>query len=150
VHETAPDAPGIARALKDAYDRAGLTPDEIDLIYVHGTGTGLNDATEGAVLGQTFADAGRKPALSGLKAMTGHTSGASGGIGVVAAIKSLERNAIPPTPGTTQPLDVIEGFGLSDRAFSAPVETVQVNAFGFGGVNSVVLVSRYKEPDHAL
>ena len=150
VHETAPDAPGIARALKDAYDRAGLTPDEIELIYVHGTGTGLNDATEGAVLGQTFADVGRKPALSGLKAMTGHTSGASGGIGVVAAIKSLERNAIPPTPGTTQPLDVIEGFGLSDRAFSAPVETVQVNAFGFGGVNSVVLVSRYKEPDHAL
>lgn len=150
VHETAPDEAGISRALADAYDRAGIAPGDVDLIYVHGTGTGLNDATESAVLAQTFAEINDKPALSGIKSMTGHTSGASGAIGVVAAIKSLHRNQIPPTPGTHTPVTEAEGFGLFQTAQAADLDLVQVNAFGFGGVNSVVLISRYEGAENAV
>lgn len=145
VHETAPDAAGISRALHDAYTRAGIGPDAVDVIYVHGTGTGLNDSTESAVLAQTFADVADKPAISGIKAMTGHTSGASGAIGVIAAIHALRTGAIPPTPGTTNPVDEAAGFGLSGAAQQVETRIAQVNAFGFGGVNSVVLLSRYEE-----
>lgn len=150
VHETAPDEAGISRALADGYARAGVTAADIDLIYVHGTGTRLNDATESAVLAEAFAHVEAKPALSGIKAMTGHTSGASGAIGVVAAIKSLQSNRIPPTPGTDRPVPEAEGFGLYPTAQDAALDLVQVNAFGFGGVNSVVLVARYTETAHAV
>lgn len=143
VHETAPDQAGIYRALDDAYSRAGISPRDVDLIYVHGTGTVLNDATELAVLAETFSAVKKKPLVSGLKAMTGHTSGASGAIGVVAAIKSLISGQIAATPGTTDPIEDVRGFGLSQQAQQADVTIAQVNAFGFGGVNSVVLLTRY-------
>ena len=149
VHETAPDMTGIRRAVDDAFSRADLSPEQVDLIYVHGTGTSLNDATESAVLADVYVASETKPALSGLKAMTGHTSGASGAIGVVAAIKSLKTGLVPPTPGTDTPVPEADGFALSETCASREIDLVQVNAFGFGGVNSVVLVSDIEEMAHA-
>ncbi|MEL6679110.1 MAG: 3-oxoacyl-ACP synthase, partial [Pseudomonadota bacterium] len=150
VHETAPDKDGILGALSDGYSRAGITPDAVDVIYVHGTGTALNDGTEASVLATAFEHVADKPALSGIKAMTGHTSGASGAIGIVAGIKSLQSGQVPPTPGTADRVDEAAGFKLSDTAQSQPIGTVQVNAFGFGGVNSVVLLSKYAEAQNGL
>jgi 3-oxoacyl-[acyl-carrier-protein] synthase II len=145
VHETAPDQPGIERALYDAYQRSSVSPQEVDLMYVHGTGTELNDSTESAALASIYQDLPGKPSISGIKAMTGHTSGASGGIGVVSAVKSLQQQLIPPTPGTTEPLDDCEGFKLYHEAKQAELNLIQVNAFGFGGVNSVVMVRQYED-----
>lgn len=150
VHETAPDKDGILRALGNAYTRAGVEPDDVDLVYVHGTGTALNDGTEAVVLSETFASVKDKPALSGLKAMTGHTSGASGAIGVVAGIKSLRSGKIPPTPGTTDRVDEAEGFRIFETAQNGEIDLVQVNAFGFGGVNSVVLLGNYEGGQNAI
>lgn len=148
-HETAPDAAGINRALDDAYSRAGIEPEAIDVIFVHGTGTQLNDTTESMVLAERFSAVENKPAISGIKAMTGHTSGASGGIGVVAAIHSLHSGVVPPTPGTSHPIASAKGFGLSCDKQTVDTKIAQVNAFGFGGVNSVVLLSRYEEKTDA-
>lgn len=147
VHETAPDQAGIERALKDAYERAGIAPEDVDLIYVHGTGTELNDATEARALASIYRDIEDKPAIAGIKSMIGHTSGASGGIGVVSAVASLQTQMIPPTPGTNKPIDAARGFGIYDEATEGRLGVVQVNAFGFGGVNSVVVVAAYKGED---
>ncbi len=144
VHETAPDQAGITRALQDAYSQANISPEDVDLIYVHGTGTELNDKTESAVLAATYQQANKRPAISGIKSMIGHTSGASGGIGVVAAVKSLQQQVIPPTPGTTKPITDIKAFPIYAQVQKSDLALVQVNAFGFGGVNTVVLVAQFE------
>lgn len=150
VHETAPDKAGILRALNDGYSRAGIKPDQVDLIYVHGTGTSLNDGTEASVLATAFADVEQKPTLSGLKSMTGHTSGASGAMGVIAGVHSLQSGRIPPTPGTDDQIEEVKGFTLLQTKKTEEIDVVQVNAFGFGGVNSVVLLSKYPEMKNAI
>ncbi len=144
VHETAPDQEGIERAINQAFDISGMKPQDIDVIYVHGTGTELNDAVESVALEHVYAQVTEKPVISGIKAMTGHTSGASGCIGVMAAVESILNAVIPPTPGTDNVLDSAGQFPIYSEAHKAPVKNVQVNAFGFGGVNSVVLVSAYE------
>lgn len=143
VHETAPDKDGILRALDDAYSRAGVSPEDVSLIYVHGTGTELNDTTESAALAKVYEQTKNKPGISGIKSMTGHTSGASGGIGVVSAVFSLQLQMIPPTPGTTDVVDEVKDFPIFASATSAELDLVQVNAFGFGGVNAVVILQRF-------
>ncbi|MCG7536692.1 beta-ketoacyl synthase N-terminal-like domain-containing protein [Pseudoalteromonas sp. OOF1S-7] len=145
VHETAPDQPGIERAITEAFAQANIDKQDIDLIYVHGTGTELNDSVESKALSNFYQTIERKPAISGIKAMTGHTSGASGCIGVMSAVESILNSVVPPTPGTSAPLDEVTDFPIYAQSHKAPIKHVQVNAFGFGGVNSVVLVSEYKE-----
>jgi 3-oxoacyl-[acyl-carrier-protein] synthase II len=145
THETAPDKEGIKRALDDAYCRCRIKAEDVDLIYVHGTGTELNDATESSVLNDVYNKIEKKPALAGIKSMTGHTSGASGGIGVASAVLSLQQQLIPPTPGTKNVLDDVKNFPIYEKAIKNDLNVVQVNAFGFGGVNAVVMVQRYVE-----
>ena len=143
-HETAPNIDGITIAIEDAYQRGNIVPSSIDLIYVHGTGTSLNDLTESTVLKNIFRDVKNKPAISGIKSMTGHTSGASGAIGVISAVKSIETCLVPPTPGTKDVIDEASDFLIYQEAQNKQIDLVQVNAFGFGGVNAVVIIKRYE------
>ncbi|WP_345812296.1 beta-ketoacyl-[acyl-carrier-protein] synthase family protein [Paraburkholderia sp. PREW-6R] len=144
-HETAPDADGISRAVGDAYSRAGVTAADVDFIMAHGTGTSLNDRTEAIALRAAMGDAPLRAApLSAIKSMTGHTSGASGLIGVVTAIESLRAGRVPPTARFAHPmeeaadLDIVHG-----EARRLPEARVaQVDAFGFGGVNAVAIVEK--------
>ncbi len=141
THETAPDCAGIERAIRDAHSRSGNTPSDVDVIFVHGTGTSLNDSTEGAALAAVFDPAANSVVLSGLKSMTGHTSGASGLVGVVTALLALEHKTIPPTVGLEDPIDEISGMKISAEAMKIEkLQLAQINAFGFGGVNSVVMI----------
>jgi 3-oxoacyl-[acyl-carrier-protein] synthase II len=140
-HETAPDRAGIARAMSDALARAGRDTGEVDVVYAHGTGTGLNDPTEAAVLRELFGAPG--PLVTGVKGAVGHTSGASALTSLVMAVHTLRYGVVPPVVGLDDPLP--EGAGL--RFVIGEPEPVharlaQVNAFGFGGVNAVTLVGR--------
>lgn len=143
-HETAPDVSGIVRAIRNAHERSGVLPRDIDIVMAHGTGTGLNDRAEATALLQAMgADAG-KPHLSAIKSMTGHTSGASGLIGVVTAIEALDSGVLPPTLGLLHTMEEAGTLNILSQ-FSDPVlggSLAQVNAFGFGGVNAVVIVER--------
>lgn len=142
-HETAPDVGGIARAIANAHQRAKVRAHEIDVIFVHGTGTHLNDATEAAAMRQVFGEAIKSIPISGLKSMTGHTSGASGLVGVVTAIESLRSALIPPTAEFTHPMAEAEDMlVVYDRAIQQSLTFAQVNAFGFGGVNAVAIIEK--------
>jgi len=140
-HETAPDAAGIRRAVWDALDRAGRRADEVDVVFAHGTGTELNDPTEAAVLGEVFAVTDPGPLVTAVKGAVGHTSGASPLTSLALAVHSLREQVVPPVVGLRRPLEQAAGLRfVLGEPLPAPVRLVQVDAFGFGGVNAVTLV----------
>ncbi|WP_211473551.1 beta-ketoacyl synthase N-terminal-like domain-containing protein [Collimonas humicola] len=143
-HETAPNADGIVRAIEDAYRRAAVQASDLDLLMVHGTGTALNDKTEAIALHQAMGAAACTIPVSAIKSMTGHTSGASGLIGVVAAIETLRQGRLPPTAGFFHPMEEAAHMNIVNvRALDLPsARLAQINAFGFGGVNAVAIVEK--------
>jgi 3-oxoacyl-[acyl-carrier-protein] synthase II len=142
-HETAPDQAGMLRAMRDAHARAGVRGEAIDLLMAHGTGTTLNDEVEARAIRELFGEQITKVIVTALKSMTGHTSGASGLIGVVTAIECLRHGQIPPTLGLSVPISEAEDFDfVIGEARRVAVNMAQVNAFGFGGVNAVAILGR--------
>jgi 3-oxoacyl-(acyl-carrier-protein) synthase len=141
-HPTAPDPDGIGIVLRDAYRRAGLGPEAIDLVMLHGSGTPHNDATEASVLSRVFADAaGGGPLLTAIKSMTGHTLGGSGLLSLVMAALATQRGEVPPVLGLTDPIEEAAGLRLVQGGSArATVRTAQVDAFGFGGINAVAIL----------
>ncbi|MFL6129913.1 MAG: beta-ketoacyl synthase N-terminal-like domain-containing protein [Mycobacteriales bacterium] len=149
-HLTAPLLGGIGRAMRDAHRRAGLTPDDIDLVLAHGTGTLLNDETEARALGEVFAgrpDHRGRPLVTGLKSLTGHTSGASGLMSLVTAIETLASGRVTPTRHHAEPIPEISDFPVvTEPVEGADLRRAQVDAFGFGGVNAVAVLERPDGP----
>jgi 3-oxoacyl-[acyl-carrier-protein] synthase II len=140
---TAPRQDGIAEAMREAHRRAGVTPEEVDLLVAHATGTEQNDRTEALAILEVFGQRAQALPITGLKSMIGHTSGASGLVGVVAALEAMRRSLIPPTAHVTTLVEEARGLDLvRERARPAEVRVAQVNAFGFGGVNAVVMLER--------
>ena len=141
VHETVPDIGGVRRAIEDAFFRAHSTPDQIDVIVAHGTGTALNDSMEAAALCEILAAHGHTPLITAAKGAVGHNSGAAALVSLDVALRCLAAGRVPPICGLEQPLQ--EGAGLPfviGRPIERSVRRVQVNAFGFGGVNAITLI----------
>jgi 3-oxoacyl-[acyl-carrier-protein] synthase-1 len=138
-HHTSPHPEGVGPqlAIRQALDRAGLTPNEIDYVSAHGTGTKLNDPAEAAAVNRVFE---RAVPLTATKSLTGHTLGSAGLTALVLAIESLRRQQIPPTLRIA-PVDEALGVSVVDRVTPARIRHVLVNAFGFGGSNASVLLS---------
>ena len=142
-HETAPSLDGVQRAMRDAHRRSGVSAGEIDLLMAHGTGTSLNDENEIQALRGVFGARAPSVMISGIKSMTGHTSGGSGLVGVITAIQSMIHGRVPPTVGLSRPLDAGEGLDfVTGAAREAAIRVAQVDAFGFGGVNAVAILER--------
>jgi 3-oxoacyl-[acyl-carrier-protein] synthase II len=140
-HVTAPDTTGIAGAVREAHRRAGVKPEDVDLILTHGTGTLLNDEAEATALSEVYGAHAGRPLVTAIKSMTGHTSGASGLMNVVVAVEAMRRGLVPPTIGLDDPVDEAAGFRfVRDGATSARVSLAQIDAFGFGGINAVAMV----------
>lgn len=139
-HHTSPHPEGIGGQLsmRQALDRAGLTPNQIDYVSAHGTGTKLNDAAEAVAVQRVFE---RPVPLTATKSLTGHTLGSAGLTSLVLAIESLRRQEIPATLRAAR-LDDTFAVAVVDRRTPARLEHVIVNAFGFGGSNASVVVSR--------
>ncbi|MHB8455171.1 MAG: beta-ketoacyl-[acyl-carrier-protein] synthase family protein [Acidiferrobacterales bacterium] len=141
-HETAPDRAGIRDAMADAHRCAGITPAEVDLLLVHGTGTQLNDQIEAEAILELFGEQADCLTITALKSMLGHTSGASGLMAVVTAIECMNQGCIPPTVGLSTPMPVAERMNINKSFKTVPVRLAQINAFGFGGVNAVAILER--------
>ena len=139
-HQTAssPEGEGAFLAMTKALRLAGLRPEDIDYVNAHGTGTRDNDAAESAALRRLFGDV--LPPVSSTKAFTGHTTSASGSIEAVFCLLALEGGWIPPQlhwkeadPSCITPCTVLE---------HRPLRHVLCNAFGFGGNDTSLLISR--------
>ncbi|GAB3238069.1 beta-ketoacyl-[acyl-carrier-protein] synthase family protein [Glycomyces halotolerans] len=140
AHVTAPDESGIAAAVREAHERAGVGPADIDLLMAHGTGTVLNDRTEALAVRSVF---GPEPGavMTAIKSMTGHTSGSSGLLSLVVALWCLRSGRVPPVLGLERPIEEAAGFDwATGRAGTVAGRLAQINAFGFGGVNAVAVV----------
>jgi 3-oxoacyl-[acyl-carrier-protein] synthase II len=144
---THPDGLGaklvMARALKDA----GMDPQEIDYINVHGTSTPVGDISESKAIKAVFGDHAYKLNISSSKSMTGHLLGAAGALEAMVAILSVVNDIVPPTinftPGDEDPdIDYNLNFTFN-KAQKRSVNAALSNTFGFGGHNASVIVKKF-------
>lgn len=146
-HVVAPQPEGIqvAKAIRRALKDADLEPNDVDYVNAHATSTQLGDTAESRAIRQVFGDtAGRIP-VSATKSMIGHSFGASGALGAVVTVLTIRDRRIHPTVNYERPdpecdLDYVPG-----AAREAPVDVALAHAFAFGGHNSVLVFSRYRE-----
>ncbi|MEM1252410.1 MAG: beta-ketoacyl-ACP synthase [Cyanobacteria bacterium P01_H01_bin.21] len=127
---------GTLAVARQCLERSGLSPDDIDYIHTHGTGTRLNDANEAYMIQQLFPNV----AVSSTKGATGHTLGAAGLIGTVFSLLSLQQQYLPPCVGLKRSefaLNFVRA-GLG----AAAVKYVLCSSFGFGGQNVIVAIAR--------
>jgi 3-oxoacyl-[acyl-carrier-protein] synthase II len=137
-HPSAPEPESVARTMGTALRRSGVTPDEVDYICAHGTGTRLNDRVEARAIRSLYGKA--TPPVSSLKSMLGHTMGAASGFGGIACALALSRGFIPPTINHRHPDPELGGIDpVAGTARETTVRVAQNNAFGFGGNNAIVL-----------
>jgi 3-oxoacyl-[acyl-carrier-protein] synthase II len=139
-HITAPHpaGEGAERAIRLALEDAELEPGDITYINAHGTGTDLNDKTEGAVIHRVFGD--DQPAVSSIKGSTGHGLGASGSIEAAVVVEAIRRKELPANIGLTNqdPEIPLHDIVREVRPWE-PGPSIS-NSFGFGGHNTVVVI----------
>ncbi len=140
-HMTAPpdDGEGGARAMKEALEDAGISPDELDYINAHGTSTPLNDLCETRAIKSVLGDHAYKIPISSTKSMTGHLLGGAGGIEAVFTVKSIQDGIVPPTINYETPDPDCDLDYVPNEARSVDIKVAMSNSFGFGGTNGVLI-----------
>jgi 3-oxoacyl-[acyl-carrier-protein] synthase II len=146
-HMTAPHPEGLGALLvmKNALEDAGIGPDAIDYINVHGTSTPLGDLSETKAIVTIFGEHAYKLNISSTKSMTGHLLGAAGAIEAIAAILATKYDIIPPTINFSVPDEAIDPkLNLTcNKAQKRIVNIALSNTFGFGGHNTSVIFRKY-------
>jgi 3-oxoacyl-[acyl-carrier-protein] synthase II len=144
LHLVAPDSEGdgAARAMVQALRFGGVPPGEIDWICAHGTGTPLNDAAETRAIKRALGEAAYRTPVSSLKGSLGHMLGAAGAVSAVTAVQAMQFGLIPPTVNYETPDPQCDLDYVPRDPRPALVNTVMVNAFGFGGQNACLLLRR--------
>ena len=141
-HQTAssPDGEGAFKAMKEALQLADIQLDKIDYINAHGTGTPNNDASESTAVKRLFGE--NVPPMSSTKQFTGHTTSASGSIEAVFCILALQNGFVPVNLNWSQPME--DGIVPVHQSVKKELKHVLCNAFGFGGNDSSLLLSKYE------
>jgi 3-oxoacyl-[acyl-carrier-protein] synthase II len=147
-HITAPHPEGLGarNVMKVALADAGLKPEDIDYINVHGTSTPLGDIAETKAILNVFGQHAYNLNISSTKSMTGHCLGAAGALEALACIMAVTTDTIPPTINhfTDDPeLDPKLNFTFN-KAQQKTVNAALSNTFGFGGHNASVIIKKYK------
>ncbi len=146
-HITAPHPEGLGaiNVMRNALKDAGISPEEIDYINVHGTSTPLGDIAETKAIKEVFGEHAYNLNISSSKSMTGHLLGAAGAIEALACIMAVVNDKIPPTINhfTDDPeLDDKLDFTFN-TAQEKPVRAALSNTFGFGGHNASIIVKKH-------
>jgi 3-oxoacyl-[acyl-carrier-protein] synthase II len=146
-HMTAPDPDGRGASLvmKWALEDAGLKPEDVDYINVHGTSTPLGDIAEPKAILKTFGEHAFKVSISSTKSMTGHLLGAAGAVEGLASILAIKNNIIPPTINHfSDDPEIDSRFDFTfNVAKHRKVDIAISNTFGFGGHNATVVFKKY-------
>lgn len=143
-HPSSPDpsAKWEAEAIRRAHSDAGLAASDVDAIVAHATSTPKGDTVEIKAVNEVFGDRGDSLLVTSLKGSIGHTGAASAAMGVIAGLQAMDAGALPPVGGTSE----VEGGAqfriVTGEPAKADIGVVQVNAFGFGGQNSSLVISR--------
>ena len=146
-HITAPHPEGLGaiNVMRLSLEDAGMSPEDIDYINVHGTSTPLGDIAETKAIKEVFGDHAFNLNISSTKSMTGHLLGAAGAIEAIASIKAVQEGIIPPTINFEHEDENID-YNLNltlNKAQKRTVNAALSNTFGFGGHNSSVIVKKY-------
>lgn len=140
-HITAPEPTGRAEAriMGEALREGGLSPDRVDHINAHGTGTPLNDKVETLAIKRTFGERAQAIPVSSIKSMVGHCLGSAGAIEAVASILSIVYNFAPPTLNHQEGDEECDLDYVPGKSREMKVDVVLSNSFAFGG-NCTALV----------
>jgi 3-oxoacyl-(acyl-carrier-protein) synthase len=129
--------------MKQALKEAKLTAQDIDYINAHGTGTILNDKTETKAVKLAFGEEAYNTPMSSTKSMTGHMLGSAGAAEAVFCIMAMQENVMPPTINLETPDPDCDLDYVPNVAREAKITHIMSNAFGFGGHNAVLIMSRF-------
>jgi len=146
THITEPDPTGEnpARAMKMAFDDAGIEPSEIGYINAHGTSTPLGDASETRVIKLAVGeDVARTIPISSTKGATGHCLGAAGAVEAIFTTLAVHRGVLPPTINYETPDPECDLDYIPNEARPADISVGVSNSFGFGGHNASIVVRRF-------
>ncbi|GAA0873969.1 beta-ketoacyl-ACP synthase II [Wandonia haliotis] len=147
-HMTAPHPEGLGaiNVMKSTLEDAGMNPEEIDYINVHGTSTPLGDVAETKAIKAVFGEHAYQLNISSTKSMTGHLLGAAGAIEAIACIMSVKHDIVPPTINHfTDDPDIDNALNFTfNTAQKRTVNAALSNTFGFGGHNTSVIVKKFK------
>lgn len=150
---TIPSREAQSELMREVLERSGLEADDLDFIEAHGTGTPVGDPVEVASIGEVYGSRRTTPIpISSVKANFGHLEPASGMAGLVKAILSLKKGALPPVPFAFTPNPRIDFDGCNVqcpvaglRLRSDVPRAAGVNSFGFGGVNAHIILQSVPE-----
>jgi 3-oxoacyl-[acyl-carrier-protein] synthase II len=142
-----PEGLGAKLVMENALEDAGMKPEDIDYINVHGTSTHVGDISEAKAIKDVFGEAAYKLNISSTKSMTGHLLGAAGAVEAMATVLAVKNDIVPPTinheEGDNDPeIDYNLNFTFN-KAQKREVRAAISNTFGFGGHNACVVFKKY-------
>ena len=144
-----PEGLGARLVMENALEDAGMKPEDIDYINVHGTSTHVGDISEAKAIKQVFGDAAYKLNISSTKSMTGHLLGAAGAVEALASVLAVKNDIVPPTINhEDDDRDPEIDYDLNytfNKAQKREVRAALSNTFGFGGHNACVIFKKYAE-----
>lgn len=144
-----PEGLGAKLVMQAALDDAGMKPEDIDYINVHGTSTHVGDISEAKAIKEVFGDAAYKLNISSTKSMTGHLLGAAGAVEAMVSVLSIQNDIVPPTinheeDDKDEEIDYNLNFTFN-KAQKRTVRAAMSNTFGFGGHNACVIFKKYDD-----
>lgn len=144
-----PEGLGAKLVMQNALDDAGLKPEDVDYINVHGTSTPVGDISEAKAIKEVFKEHAYKLNISSTKSMTGHLLGAAGAIEALACVMAIYEGVIPPTINHAEEdqdpeIDYNLNFTFNHKQ-ERPIRVALSNTFGFGGHNASVIFKKYEE-----
>lgn len=149
ITATHPEGLGACLVMENALRDAGMKPEDIDYINLHGTSTPVGDISEAKAIKKVFGDHAYKMNLSSTKSMTGHLLGAAGAVEALFCVKAITDDIVPPTINHTEGDNDPEVDYNLNFTFNEPQKrTVNValsNTFGFGGHNACLIMKKFKE-----
>jgi 3-oxoacyl-[acyl-carrier-protein] synthase II len=148
-HITAPHPEGLGarNVMRYALEDAGLNPEDIDYINVHGTSTPLGDVSEVKAIQALFGEHAYKLNISSTKSMTGHLLGAAGAVEAIACVMAIHHQIVPPTINHfTDDEQFDTRLNLTfNKAQKREINVALSNTFGFGGHNCSVILRKFSE-----
>jgi act minimal PKS ketosynthase (KS/KS alpha) len=136
------DGREMAEAIRAALDEARMSPQQVDYVNAHGSGTKQNDRHETAAFKRSLGEHARRTPVSSIKSMVGHSLGAIGSIEIAASVLAMENNVVPPTANLHEPDPECDLDYVPLTARDWRTDAVLTVGSGFGGFQSAMVLAR--------